>query len=243
MVRLVKVKVRVANARRACRSYKAARKHVMFFPDFCEIGRINTQPQPLPPAPCKVIDMWGHVYAKSCTLACGRKTAFLKVFSRNVVRRAGGGPDPQNDIIRRVLYPGNIRNKETPTGTWRPDVARALKKAIPSKQAHETIERAWLLRERHERWRKEEESARKFECMKKAMDELEELDPVLYKEANRVEDPRKLTLKETEALKSTRGTEKKAMEGRLPGLFPRELRIPTDTPSRTGWDYNWKAPS
>ena len=79
--------------------------------------------------------------------------------------------------------------------------------------------------------------------MKKAMDELEEIDPALHKEANRVEDPRKLSSKEAEALKSMKGVEKKAMEGRLPGLFPREMRIPTDTPPRSGWDYNWKAPS
>ena len=75
------------------------------------------------------------------------------------------------------------------------------------------------------------------------MDELEKIDPVRYKEASRVEDPRKLTPKELEALKNMKGVEKKAMEGRLPGLFPREMRIPTDTPPRAGWDYDWKAPS
>ena len=75
------------------------------------------------------------------------------------------------------------------------------------------------------------------------MSELERIDPVLFKEANRVEDPRKRTDVETELLKTLKGAEKKALEGRLPGLFPRELRLPTDTPSRDGWNYGWKAPS
>lgn len=166
-----------------------------------------------------------------------------KIFTRNAGRKPTGHADPQNEIIRRVLYPSNLRNKETPTGTWRPDVGRALKKAIPSKQAHETIERAWLLHERHLRWKRDEEANRKFECMRKAMSELERIDPVLFKEANRVEDPRKRTDVETELLKTLKGAEKKALEGRLPGLFPRELRLPTDTPSRDGWNYGWKAPS
>ena len=79
--------------------------------------------------------------------------------------------------------------------------------------------------------------------VRSALYALEKLDPVLYKEANRVEDPRKPTAKDLEALKTMKGAEKKAMEGRLPGLFPREFRIPTDTPPRSGWDYEWKAPS
>ncbi|KAH8119965.1 hypothetical protein DFH11DRAFT_20943 [Phellopilus nigrolimitatus] len=163
-----------------------------------------------------------------------------RIYVRNAGRKAVHG-DPQNELIRRVLYPSNIRNKESPTGTWRPDVAKALRRAIPSKQAHETVERAWLLHERHVRWKREAESERKFECMRRAMEELERVDPVLFKEANRTEDPRKRTEAETELLKTLKGTERKAFEGRLPGLFPREMRLPTDTPPRAGWDYSWKS--
>ncbi|EJD03730.1 uncharacterized protein FOMMEDRAFT_167057 [Fomitiporia mediterranea MF3/22] len=172
-----------------------------------------------------------------------RRLSPFCVPTRNAVRKAGQSGDPNNELIRRVLYPSNLRNRETPTGTWRPDVAKALRRAIPSKQAHETIERAWLLHERHIRWKREEEAKRKFECMQRAMSELEKIDPSLYKGANRVDDPRKVSHGELEKLKNVRGAEKKAMEGRLPGLFPRELRLPTDTPPRAGWDYDWKSPS
>jgi large subunit ribosomal protein L40 len=147
--------------------------------------------------------------------------------------------DPAKETIRKALYPPNIANKPTPTGAWRPDVARAIQIAIPSKQVHETVERAWLLYQRHQRWKREEELARKYECMKKAMDELEKIDPRLFREANRLEDPRQRSVAQTEMAKNLRGVEKKALESRLPGLFPRELRVPTDTPARDGWKYEW----
>jgi len=149
--------------------------------------------------------------------------------------------DPKRDIIRRVLFPSNIRNRPTPIGTWRPDVGRAIQRAIPSVQAHGTIERAWLLYKRHLRKKREAEIARKFECMKKAMDVLHEIDPRLYMEANRPEDPRARSAAEMTMRKAMKASELRAMEARIRGLFPRELRMPTETASRTGWKYEWKA--
>ncbi|KAI0094502.1 hypothetical protein BDY19DRAFT_981976 [Irpex rosettiformis] len=147
--------------------------------------------------------------------------------------------DPRVDIIRRTLYPANVRSRESPTGTWRSNVGRRLQRAIPSVQAHETIERAWLLHQRHIRRGRQAELERKFKCMKEAMDYLYELDPKLHAEANRVEDPRVRTPQEVQLLKTLKGQEKKAIESRIRGLFPRELRIPTETPSRDGWRHEW----
>lgn len=158
---------------------------------------------------------------------------------RNVVKKVVKS-DPQNELIRRALYPNNIRNKETPTGTWRPDVGPALQRAIPSVQAHDTIERAWLLHERRTRKHREEESNRKFAAMQRAMDELESIDSYLYTEATRSEDPRHRTQEEMENSKKLRGIQKKMMESKMAGLFPREMRLPTDTPPRAGWNYAWK---
>ncbi|KAJ7070613.1 hypothetical protein C8F01DRAFT_944061, partial [Mycena amicta] len=147
--------------------------------------------------------------------------------------------DQRLTLIRRTLYPGNLRNKATPTGTWRPDVRQTIQRAIPSVQAHNTIERAWLLHRRHVRKRREEELQRKFECMRKAMDELRAIDMRLYREANRVEDPRRRSQKEMEMLKTLPGLEGRAFDARIRGLFPREFRIPADTPSKTGWNYEF----
>ena len=80
---------------------------------------------------------------------------------------------------------------------------------------------------------------RKFECMKKAMEKLRELDPKLFYEANKEEDPRGRSPQEAELYKTLRGAEKKAFESRIRGLFPRELRIPTDSPPRDGWTYDY----
>lgn len=172
------------------------------------------------------------------------KTRLSFRLSQVPVRYAGRKPeaasDPKKDVIRRTLYPSNIRNRASPVGTWRQDVGRALQRAIPSKQAHETIERAWSLYNRHTRWKRDAELARKFGCMRKAMEELEKIDSRLYMEANKTEDPRTWTPADIEGAKDLRGAEKRAHEWRIRGLFPRELPLPTDTPSRNGWDYDWK---
>lgn len=158
-------------------------------------------------------------------------------------REGSGGGDQRLEIIRHALYPTNIKNKPSPTGTWRPDVARRLQRAIPSVQAHETIERAWFLRERHVRRARWAELSRKFECMHKAMETLRMVHPALYKEANQGEDPRSRSNAEIQLAKTLSGSEKKAVEARIRGLFPRELRIPTDTPPRDGWNYDWTPPA
>ncbi|KAE9409249.1 hypothetical protein BT96DRAFT_848618 [Gymnopus androsaceus JB14] len=179
-------------------------------------------------------------------------TSFLAPSSRKLVAprilhsqircyaRKESGMDPKKEIIRRSLYPGNIRNKPTPTGTWRPDVEKALQHAIPSVQAHDTIERAWLLHQRHIRKRREAETEKKFECMRKAMEELASIDNHLYMEANKPENPRARSAEEASIMRTLKASEARALDARVRGLFPRELRVPTDTPSRNGWKYEWK---
>ncbi|GBE77482.1 hypothetical protein BKA93DRAFT_767140 [Sparassis latifolia] len=147
--------------------------------------------------------------------------------------------DPRLDIIRRALYPSNIRNRASPVGTWRPDVGRRLQRAIPSVQAHETIERAWLLHQRHARRRRQAELERKFQCMHDAMEVLRQVSPRLYAAANKDEDPRARSPEEQAFVKTLKGPERKAFEARIRGLFPREFRTPTDTPPRDGWQYDY----
>lgn len=181
----------------------------------------------------------------SSLLAVRHSSHPLRVFQTSVryAARDTGAADPRSDIIRRVLYPSNLRNRASPTGGWRPDVARRLQRAIPSVQAHETIERAWLLHQRHIRRGRQAELDRKFQSMRTAMEKLHELEPKLYQAANELEDPRARSEEETELLQTMKGPEKKAAEARIRGLFPREIRVPTDTPSREGWNYTWTPPS
>jgi large subunit ribosomal protein L40 len=169
--------------------------------------------------------------------------ASSRTLSTTSIRRArkpeGEAGDPKRQQLRKTLYPGNVRTGAAPTGTWRPDVGRALQRAIPSVQAHETIERAWLLHQRRVRQAREAERVRKFACMRDAADALLAIDPELYRAANRSEDPRVRTEVEQGLSKTLRGAERRAMEGRIRGLFPRDLRPPTDTPPKDGWKYEW----
>lgn len=159
---------------------------------------------------------------------------------RNYAAKVTEQGDPKKDIIRRVLYPSNIKSGPSPVGAWRPDVSRALQRAIPSAQAHYTIERAWLLHKRHLRKKRDAELERKFARMQEAMDELYQLDTRLYLEANKAEDPRARSQAEVQLAKTLKVSEVRTLDARIRGLFPRELRIPTDTPSRSGWNYEYK---
>ncbi|KAF8579881.1 hypothetical protein K439DRAFT_1663053 [Ramaria rubella] len=151
--------------------------------------------------------------------------------------------DPKLEIIRRTLYPSNVRSKPSPTGGWRHRIIRSLRKAIPSIQAHEIIERAFKLYIRHQRQQRQAELERKFESMRNAMTELAKINPRLALEANKPEDPRVRTVADIALLSKLRGPERAIVEGRIRGLFPRELRIPTDTPPRDGWNHDWKPPT
>ena len=158
---------------------------------------------------------------------------------RHYAPKTQAATDPRVEIIRRTLYPPTIRNRPSPTGGWRSDVGLRLQRAIPSVQAHETIERAWFLHQRYIRRGRQAELERKFDAMWDAMDTLRRISPRLYKEANVEEDPRLRSQAEIELSKKLSGQEKKAVESRIRGLFPRELRIPTDTPPRDGWNHEF----
>ncbi|KAJ2960556.1 hypothetical protein NQZ79_g4138 [Umbelopsis isabellina] len=82
-------------------------------------------------------------------------------------------------------------------------------------QQHETIERAWKLHQNQERERRNRCLERKFRKMEAAMNELEKTSDRLFKAA---------------IVKSRHIT------------FPRELKMPTETPSPQGWNHDYKPP-
>jgi large subunit ribosomal protein L40 len=117
-----------------------------------------------------------------------------------------------------------------------------LKRAIPSFEVNETINRAWALHQRHLRESRTASLAALHSSMRTAVDELEQVDSKLYEWATE-KDTRRLAKEESEMIKKLKGPARNAAEARVHGLFPREMRIPRDTPSQSGWDYSWKAPS
>jgi len=113
----------------------------------------------------------------------------------------------------------------------------AIKAAVPSLEAHDTIDRAWKLYQRRERESRAENLRIKYESMREALKELEEVSPRLFKAA--VDQPKLSPAKET---RGSAGTEA-SKQGRIPGLFPRQMRIPTETLGNYRWDDQWKKPA
>ncbi|CCX32208.1 Similar to 54S ribosomal protein L28, mitochondrial; acc. no. P36527 [Pyronema omphalodes CBS 100304] len=78
---------------------------------------------------------------------------------------------------------------------------------------HWTIHRAWQLFRKQQREAREKELERQYNKMRDAVEALKTVDERLYRIA--------ISKKEV-------------------GTFPIELRIPTDTPPRNGWNAGWK---
>ncbi|KAI8069129.1 mitochondrial ribosomal protein L28-domain-containing protein [Gilbertella persicaria] len=83
-------------------------------------------------------------------------------------------------------------------------------------EQHETIERAWKLHRMRMREERERSLERQFRAMNAAMNELEKTSDRLYKGA---------------LVKSRHIT------------YPKQAKIPTETPSAQIWDYGYKAPT
>ncbi|CAG8433221.1 533_t:CDS:1 [Ambispora gerdemannii] len=80
-------------------------------------------------------------------------------------------------------------------------------------EMHETIERAWKLFLRNRRRARNLEMRAKYRMIRKANLELEKLDPQLFKVSLNVHHDDR--------------------------LFPKKMKVPTETPSLSGWDYNY----
>jgi large subunit ribosomal protein L40 len=90
---------------------------------------------------------------------------------------------------------------------------RPLKFGTMRMLRHWTIHRAWLLFKRAERIARERELERQYNKIRDACEELKRTDERLFRNA--------VSKKEV-------------------GTFPIELRIPTDTPPRNGWNHGWR---
>lgn len=179
--------------------------------------------------------------------AGGAATAAAAAGSSSSGKKKKGLVDPRMDNLRVALYPRTRASRdEAPTGVHRPDVVAALERTLPSPEAHATITRAFKLFARRKRALRAEELHRKFECMKAAMAVLEREHPAWYRAAGVKPDPRGGGGGggEDEAeFRMYRGTARMAVEARsIEGFFPRDLRVPVDTPPRDGWQYDWAPP-
>ena len=131
-------------------------------------------------------------------------------------------------FARRIRHAstGRPADNNAPNGDSRVELIRRVLFESPAREPtiklegealeqHETIERAWKLHKMRQREQKQQALERQFRSMHAAMAELEKTSDRLYKGA---------------IVKSRHIT------------YPKQAKIPTDTPSPQGWDYSFKAP-
>ncbi|KAL0092627.1 mitochondrial ribosomal protein L28-domain-containing protein [Phycomyces blakesleeanus] len=138
----------------------------------------------------------------------------------------------QSNVLRRVTPSTTqvrfISNSDSSTshGDQRLEVIRRVLFESPARasiielegealEKHETIERAWKLHKMREREQRQRTLERQFRAMSLAMTELEKTSDRLFKGA---------------LVKSRHTT------------YPKQAKIPSETPSPHGWDYAYKAP-
>ena len=179
------------------------------------------------------------------TSASASRIAPQRTYSAAGKKKTKGGVDPRLDNLRAALYPRTRAERgEAPTGVPRPDVVAALARTLPSAAAHDTITRAFQLVARRQRARRAEELRRKLACMRAAMAELALHHPAWYRGARAKVDPRGVGREDEAEFRRYRGPARAAVESRsIEGFFPRELRVPVDTPPRDGWQYDWAPPA
>jgi hypothetical protein len=109
----------------------------------------------------------------------------------------------------------------------------ALKAAVPNLEVHDTIDRAWKL---HQRKAREAHSANlkaRYDSLQHAMLELQQASPRLFDAAAAPADNVPSGTKAEEGKVASR-------QGRIPGLFPRQLRVPTETVGKGAFDEAWE---
>ena len=160
--------------------------------------------------------------------------------------------DPRLDNLRAALYPRTRAERgEAPTGVPRPDTVAALERTLPGAgasgaaeaEAHATIVRAFKLFARRQRALRAAELRRKGASMHAALADLERHHPAWYRAARARADPRAPGAEAEAEFRRYRGAAREFVESRsIPGFFPRELRVPVDSPPRDGWQYEWAPP-
>ncbi|KAJ3180106.1 hypothetical protein HDU87_002331 [Geranomyces variabilis] len=127
--------------------------------------------------------------------------------------------DKRYSLIREILY-----DKDVPTTPAKPVqqlTAQSVSNPIATRREHDAkvdaIERAWAIEKQKEAAAKMEELRGMYESMRLAMEELERTDSRLFEAAKVGADREKVV------------------------VFPRRLRVPTETPPLDGWDYEMKA--
>ncbi|TPX31732.1 hypothetical protein SmJEL517_g05003 [Synchytrium microbalum] len=145
--------------------------------------------------------------------------------------------DKRVAAIRDILYAETTKPTHMPHGLPpQMDVAHI-------KPVKDTIERAWAVKKMDEKHAIVDEVKRKYTAMRKAMEALQSIDSRLFEGAvanNRIE--RGTNLHPATSTPDNTTAEGDAQSPQPVLVFPRRLRVPTETPPIKGWKYQLTAP-
>lgn len=172
--------------------------------------------------------------------------ATIATSSRRLVRGYAAGQNPhlvvpsdsRTDVIRQTLYPADAPGSSSPTGVHHPQHAERIAHVVQNAEAHETIERAWLLFQRERRNIQRSQLDAKYRSM---VDACNQLDQITADTPQRAIYDRAMAKPSPVQIKG-KGPEARWLEARIEGLVPREAWVPTETRGK-GWNYDWKRPA
>lgn len=142
--------------------------------------------------------------------------------------------------LQELYHPD--RPSYTDTAPWQPrraDAAQALAAVLPPDEAsaiHSTIAHASLVYRQQENEAHRLSLKTKHDAMFAASEELRCTYPGWYALASNG-GPGESKEGLSNVLRPVTGSG----QGRVEGMFPIEMRVPTETPGREGWDYKWTA--
>ena len=173
---------------------------------------------------------------------CKRST---RIFSRAYASGPPAGFKGNNELVTdnkseqllQMLYPQQVpqppTNRTSPSIGHREDVQKSVDAVFPGEEVHETITRAFNVLQRSEQDARLKDLENSDSRLREALSRLEDNHFDLWEKA--VARPPKIS--------AAKVGKKRAQTMRIPGLFPRDLRAPTETPRNVVWNHNWKAPS
>lgn len=145
--------------------------------------------------------------------------------------------DNKSEQLLQMLYPINVpqppTNRTSPSIPHRDDVQKSVDAVFPGEEVHDTITRAFNVLQRAEQDARTKDLENRDLRLREALSRLEDTHFELWEKA--VARPQKIS--------TAKVGKKKAQTMRIPGLFPRDLRAPTETPRNVVWNHDWKAPT
>jgi len=151
-----------------------------------------------------------------------------------------GSKDGKYSLIEKVIASSTTQSKQ-------PDQVADQSGISFDEEQDEVISRAWMLHRHHEREETSDRIKKAALAQWKALDRLKEIKPLLYQvvvsrgsTTGEVVEIRNGGEEMVEKNKAPGGGTAPQTGVRVGGVFPIDLKIPTDTPSRKGWNYGWK---